>query len=270
MTMSDVQPVAVNSSPADPQARVRLGAIADAWRLILFDFWGWVIVSLMAVLLIAAFSIAVSLLLSADFWKVYHLKRLVLTLVGTIPLTLLLSGVMQRGLSQIRGALPPPVSIFYLGFSGREVARYAGYITMVSAAGELIILALHLHFLSFPFGPIFGESWLTELLVHIVFVGIQGVLVLGLPLVFDQGYSPREALSITVKTFKRHYLLVWGMALLWGICTALGLLACIVGILITFPLMVLTPAVIFDDFFPQSEADPVSMKNAAYPQSMQA
>lgn len=267
--MSVIPPVVGIPNSRGPSARIRYGALGDAWRLISSDLGSWLVVSLIAVLLVTAGYVVFTLLSLAASLYLYHVGGLAVALIFTIPVTLLLSGVMRRGLSQMRGTRLPPTSIFDLGGRGKETARYAGYITAVNVAAELINLGLYFALFSHPDLSMAIEYGLIVLLVRLPLVGVQAVLTLGIPLVFDRGLSAGEAFSKTIETFKSHFFSLWGMALLWGICAGVGMLACGVGILFTFPIAILTPAVIFDDFFPQPQAASDPLGYALYPRPPQ-
>jgi len=111
-------------------------------------------------------------------------------------------------------------------------AAFTLWLLFLLAALPLHILDLWLQRLPSP-GPTLG--------VLIVLLGLSLFAVpalFALPLIAERDLSAWEALRISVRLVKPHWLRLWGLLLFLGALVALGLFACGVGLFITLPLAV--------------------------------
>ncbi|MBS1722010.1 MAG: hypothetical protein JSS66_03265 [Armatimonadetes bacterium] len=83
------------------------------------------------------------------------------------------------------------------------------------------------------------------------FVGsfvVYGLLMFTFPLMADQKLAPMAAITESFSMLKKHWVMAAVFVFVTGLCVALGLLACCVGILVTMPLMFVCPTLVYRDF----------------------
>lgn len=267
--MSVSPPTAGYPSPGSFPPRVRFAAIGDAWNQLTSDLGGWIVASLISLILIVVGYFILTLISIPLTLVTFGLGALVMVLVGTVPLMLLVAGLMRRALSQIRGLVLPATSIFDLGGRGKETALYAVYMTAVNVAAQVVTIIVGLLFTAL-LGPAgLALMFLVTIVVALIIAVIQSMLIFGIIMVVDQELSAKEAFTKALETFMPHKWSTWGMSIVWSICSELGAIACGVGVIFTFPLFAITPAVIYNDFFPEPQAAPDPTAPAAYPRPPQ-
>ncbi len=143
----------------------------------------------------------------------------------------LLVGLCGMFLERRRGRRPE-LSQLWEGLFHYFPAAFTLWLLFLLAALPLHLLDLWLHSLQSP-GPAVG--------VLIVLLGLSFLAVpalFALPLIAEQDLSAWEALQLSVRLVKPHWLRLWGLLLFMGALIALGVFACGVGLFITLPLVV--------------------------------
>lgn len=267
--MSVIPPPPGPPGPGPLVPSVRVGALGDAWRFLRSDVRGWLNSAGILIILVGIGNYLLGLISRPISSVTLGLSSVVLMALALIPYTLLFAGLMRRALSQARGVVLPPKSIFSLEGRGKDVARYAVYIAAVSLITGVLTTVTGLGLVA-----ILGSAGnlvkpLAALVIGLAGMAVQSVLGLGLPMVFDENLSAGQAFSKAFSTFKPYFWAVWGMMILSVLCAGIGLICCIVGVFFTFSFAAITPAVIYNDFFPRAAAPTDPLGYASYPRPPQ-
>lgn len=75
-----------------------------------------------------------------------------------------------------------------------------------------------------------------------------GCLMLTFPLIADRGLSPIDAMKASWAMLSKHMLMASLLYIVAAIVSSLGVIACGVGILVTFPIMFVVGALVYRDF----------------------
>jgi uncharacterized membrane protein len=95
-------------------------------------------------------------------------------------------------------------------------------------------------------GLLTGVGFILCILPGII---IGALLMFTYPLIVDRRLGAIEAISQSVNALKGEIVMASLFYLVIGIIVFLGVVACCVGVLVTFPLFVLSIAVVYRDFF---------------------
>jgi|GEM_PF-3403028 len=77
---------------------------------------------------------------------------------------------------------------------------------------------------------------------------VGGLLMFTLPLVIDKGMSPIEAMRTSFEMLRPHIWMAMLLFIVYTILYGIGALACLVGLIVTFPLYFVIPALVYRDF----------------------
>lgn len=223
---------------APQPARVRLEAIGEAWSLLKQNLGTWVLTTLVYVALIYAISFAVQLVLRAiglgipqpqpgqapQLGAGFAFGTLLSTLLNFVLGAFFTGGLFRMAVKQARGL---PVSVGDL-FS----------------AGDVI-------------GPLIVAALLSGIGMNIGFLLciIPGLILAGLwmftnPLIVEKNMGGIDAMRLSFNTLKGDLVMSAVFVFLAGLVGASGVLLCGVGALFTLPLLYLSVAVLYRDFFP--------------------
>jgi len=243
--------------------RVRFDALGDAWRILCADWGIWVLASLtligIQIVVTVPFSIYNTIRMmpqTADPSRMPAmpadaiLLSIVSAFISQVAIGCVLAGIMKAGLTKVRTGYVSYTSIFsYEGNFGKllvaqicigvvmtvpQILMFVG-MTMIGSRGDLFQASI---------GQIVGLS-VGYLLVLVFTCGSIFVPLLAL----DQGMTPGEAFSESFKAALPNFFPILGLLIVAGLASALGFIACCVGILFTLPLYYLTMAVVYHDFF---------------------
>lgn len=223
---------------APQPARVRLEAIGEAWSLLKLNLGTWVLTTLVYVALIYAISFAVQLVLRAiglgipqpqpgqapQLGAGFAFGTLLSTLLNFVLGAFFTGGLFRMAVKQARGL---PVSVGDL-FSAGDVI------------GPLIVAAL-LSGIAINFG--------------VALCVVPGLILTGLwmftnPLIVERNMGGVDAMRLSWNTLKSDLVMSAVLVFLLFLIALGGALLCGVGLLFALPLVYLTVAVLYRDFFP--------------------
>ena len=143
--------------------------------------------------------------------------------------------------------------ILYAGLFGMAVKQVRG---QQVAIGDL-----------FGFTDVLGQTIIASIIVGIltaigfVFCFFPGLVVAGLfmftfPLIVDKKMNASDAVSASMNALKGQWLMAALFALVVAVVYAFGYLLCLVGVLATAPIAILSVAVLYRNFFIGSSSPP--------------
>jgi uncharacterized membrane protein len=143
--------------------------------------------------------------------------------------------------------------ILYAGLFGIAIKQIRGEQTSI---GDL-----------FGFTDVIGQTIIATIIVSIlttiglmfcIFPGIvlAGLFMLTLPLVVDKKMNASEAVSTSINALKGQWLLAGVFAFIAGIIYIFGFFLCLVGVLVTAPVAILSVTVLYRNFFLGSSTPP--------------
>lgn len=100
-----------------------------------------------------------------------------------------------------------------------------------------------------PGPPNFGPFIVLLLLGLLVVVYVSVSLVFALPLCVDLELGPVDALRVSWRVVSKKWFSMFGLVLVAGLLSMLGLIACIVGILVTLPIFYAAILYAYEDIF---------------------
>ena len=214
-------------------------SIGEAWTIVRQNLGDWVAAT------VVLFVLSIALLLpiipltqsmmpvgtaSPDFMMrllVAFGVQLLLSLVPMIVQQILMVGMISMGVRKLRGEYINVGMVF-------EPFRRFGTLSLTTLLYTLVLYAsgLACGLPALFFGP---------------------VLVLMPTVAYLKGVSPVEALSLTFDHCRSHWLSLLGLLIVAGLVAALGGCACLVGVLVTYPIFFVVLAIHYRAFF---ESDP--------------
>ena len=236
----------------NPDARIRFDAIGEAWTLVKAQMGTWVLLTL--VYLVAAFAIS----------------SVVRFLLGTVGLST----------SPAPGELLHFGPMFFLAFATSTVvnAAFGAFfqggmynVALKQARGEAVSIGD-----LFGAGDVIGALVVGVLLytfavnIGLILLIIPGLLISGalmftVPLIVEKKLSAIQALTLSWNTLKGQALAAFGFVFCSSLLSALGMLACGVGILFTVPIYYLSIAIAYRDYFGQPIEEPRSQIQMPFP-----
>jgi hypothetical protein len=177
---------------------------------------------------------------------------------GFIPfLGILLSLIVQ-------GPLLGGLNVFYLKLIRGEQAgigdAFSGFSKLFwPLCGTFLLMILIIYACFIPLAAAFFIQPSGEpIMVLLILTGILGVVgavwlgisfIFALPLAADLELGPWSALRTSFRVVARHWLSVFVLALVAGIISMLGLLACIIGVFVTITIFYATTLYAYEDIF---------------------
>jgi uncharacterized membrane protein len=225
--------------PPPQQPRIRFEAIGEAWQLFQKDAGTWVVSALIYFVIVAVVGgvIGVALGLTGEIASrstgvgdisslampalslAHILSRIVIFVISTF----LLSGMYRMAIKSLRNQ---PISVGDM-FNVGDV--------LPSCLLAAIIV-----------GILTGIGFILCIIPGII---IGALLMFTYPLIVDRRLGAIDAISQSVNTLKNEILMATLFYLVVGIIVVVGVAACCVGVLVTFPLFILSIAVVYRDFF---------------------
>lgn len=220
-----------------PRPQIRFDAIGEAWRLFQQQMSTWIVATIVAGIGIA--------------------------IVGVVMYVLM--GAMFFGAAATRGGAAAGFSImgFFIG-----ILMFAVYFAaiMVFGGGLFRMAIKQVRGEAIAVGDIFTVTdVLPNLLVAAILTGLAtaiaslfcvipgfvvgGLLMLTIPLVVDRRMAAMDAMKASWDALKGDVVMATVFYLVVSIIAQLGAIACYVGLLFTLPLMPLSIAIVYRDFF---------------------
>ncbi len=227
-------------------ARVRFDAIGQAWRLFLADAGTWIVASFIALVIIIGVAVAASVVASlftgaADALTPGMDPAAMVARLSSSVITQLFVGVFTT----------VAVLVATAGFYRMAFRRMRG--EQINA-GELLNV-----------GDVFPQLLVAGVLVHIIVsIGtllciVPGIIAAGLlmftvPLIVERQMDAVSAISTSFRALGGDAVMAVVFYVVLTLISSAGILACCVGLLVTFPLYFLGVAFIYRDFFPDQGA----------------
>lgn len=221
----------------NPNARVRIGAIGEAWELFKEKMSTWVLIILVYLACAMGIGIVSNLMALAlrsamgmsaqpqkpeelaGFFMITILQQIVTQSIMAI----LVVGMFRTAIRQVRG-LPIQVSDLFSAADVWLTAIVATFLVGLATVGGLLI---------FIIGALY----------------IAARLMFTLPLIADARLKATDAMALSWRALGGQVFMAWWFSLVVAIVSGIGILACGIGILFTMPLMSLSYAVLYRDFF---------------------
>lgn len=230
--------------PVPQQPKIRFEAISDAWHFFAAEWQTWVVSMLIGLLVMAGipavFALA-SILPSALSDREPGPELIVGLILVMVFCSLLLGAWIMAGWykmasNQVRGI---PISIADTFSQAHLIPKMLGVYILYSLGMTVGILGCYVG----------------------AFV-VGGLLMLAMPLAVDQPLGVFECLSRSFEKLKKDWLLASLFYLVVYVLAGLGAYVCCVGLLVTYPLMFLSIAVVYRDVFltPPPGQTPVSIE----------
>jgi hypothetical protein len=254
---------------------VRLDAIGEAWSLVRKDLPTWIVAGLL--LLVLAYAVQVPGQIYQFAAEMNHPSRgdmqpdvLVVSLLSAIASNivqmLLIAGFFRVAIMRFRGESSSLSDMFNLNGMGGQVLAFAA---IVFGAGALLVgvpftLATLNYLNPESMRSLEPSAVLLMLLVGVVILlavmAVYSALILTPAVIVDQRLPAIEAMKVTWSAVRPHLAQMVGVYLAASLVAFLGLLACCVGFLFTFPVLQMTLAVIYRDLFIPPVPHPMSVE----------
>ncbi len=252
--MAPVSPV-TGGPPSGPPT-VRFEIIGEAWTLFQQQMATWVLATLIYYIIIGVPSVLAAgpmyyrmlsdpAAFNADPSQLFGpmLGFYAVIFLFVVPASVILSGGLYRmAIRQIRG----------------ENIAVGDFFKIFDVAGALI-------------GSVFlvGFAVVGAAIVGLILCGLPGLVVgsllmLTVPLIVDRRIGSMEAIKLSWNALKPHWLMATLFYLVVSFIGNIGSIACYIGVLFTFPIFILSIALLYRDFFDRREFSP-SMGNVAPP-----
>jgi uncharacterized membrane protein len=237
--------MAYPQGPAQVTGRLRFEVIGEAWRILQSSFGIWIPAILVVLVLSIGISFGLSFLLAplfgismfsmrpepvAAITITYVIAQVAMSLLAGIFSYALMGGLYLMAIRQVRG----------------ERIEVGDVFKALPMAGNLI-----------------GAYLLTSLMFFVGFVLciLPGFVLIGLtmftvPLIVDRRLGAVDAIGQSINALKKDWILAPVFLIVVGIVSSLGVIACGIGLLFTYPLLFLCLALAYRDIFdvPQQPA----------------
>jgi uncharacterized membrane protein len=216
------------------QAQVRFDAIGDAWRLFQAQMGAWIPAVLVYFVVIGILSFVVNSMTGATVGRggppsagnpfaVLGPMMFISSLIQWVISTFFMGGLFRMATMQLRGQ---PISIGDM-FSVSDV------LPSLLVASLLIALAV-------------GIGTMLCVIPGLV---AAGLLMFTIPLIVDKRLGATEAMGLSWNALKGQAVMATLFYLIVAIIGGIGAALCGVGLLLTFPVFILSVAVAYRDFF---------------------
>lgn len=233
--------------------KVRFGEwITEAWNLLTAKWQTWVVISIIFIIpigMIYGFMQYFGYKTQAPITEGNLIQSLIENFMQSITLGLVtqflitfvsaffIGGIFNTAFKQLNGEEISPSDIF----SGTEF-----YVNILVAS--LIISLLE-----------FAGAFLC----YIPSLIVRGLFFMTIPLIVRKNLSPLDAMKESFNATKGDWVMYTFFAFVVALLSALGVVACIVGVVFTLPLLFLTTAVAYRDCF-EPELKPLSRVDELY------
>jgi hypothetical protein len=257
-----------------PPGRVRFEAIGEAWRILISDIWTWVVGSLVllggsALLIIPVYCwMVVNMIgaaapalqakpgpipfptqLFAQFIGVYVVGGVVLTVAGGLWMA-----AMQRlALRKLRGQSATASEFFSLDGHWLRIAGFNLLLPVLVI--PIVFVTMGIFFLAagltYRVSPALTFFWVVVgyIVVFVESLSLQSLVQFAPLLIIDRKMPITDALALSAKTLWPQLLPMVGVFFCASVLSVLGEIACGIGLLVTMPIVYITIAVVYNDFF---------------------
>ena len=217
-----------------PQPKIRFDVIGEAWKLFQQDAATWVVATLIYFVIVIGINFVFGLFLggaeiaasgSRDSFAMFPAlfgARMIINIVSFIISVFLMGGMYRMATRKLRNQ---PISVN----------------DMFSVGDVLPSLLLG----SFLVGIVCFIGFLLCIIPGLI---AGGMLMFSIPLIVDRGMGAVDAMSKSWNVLKGEMLMATLFYIVVSIVGVIGVLACGVGLLVTFPLLVLSVALAYRDF----------------------
>jgi hypothetical protein len=223
-----------------PEPRIRFDAIGDAVEVLKRDLGAWVLAVLMAgaIGVLASMCIQYGIMLplfganvmmggGPDAFSPFAFGQIAVSMfasfIGSLPYYILGGGMFRMAVRQVRGERINPMDLFQIGDVWVQLLIAGVLITIASYVGLLLCF--------FPIFIVYGLTMFT------------------LPLIVDRRMQAVDALTLSVNTLKKDWLMATLFAVVILLIALAGACACGVGLLFTWPIYLLAIAILYRDYF---------------------
>jgi hypothetical protein len=199
-------------------AGVRLAIIGEAWAVVQKNMGTWIVAALIYIAIVGVVS-AVMGQIAGKSVPLSILLSLITAAIGGF----LMGGALRMAFKQLRGESTSPVEIF----NGSDIASA----TIGASVLQQVVLSIALAACILP--GLF----------------IAPLLLLVLPIATAQKTGPVESLSRSFNLLKPHWSSAFVLSLVLGLILIVSAIPCGLGLLVTWPLIIVVGAILYNDFF---------------------
>ncbi len=175
---------------------------------------------------------------------------------------ILTTGAQKMALKLKRGQSATLGDIFNLEGTGKTIFAYGallGTISCLSAIAQAFLMDPLNPFGLFAIGPM-----LNLLVFSVIGLFINAVFGFTPLIIADQKLPLGDALRLSYRTFLPHVWQIMGVLLVTGLAACVGIIGCLIGVILTLPISIIVPALIYHNFFRPATSD-VSVPSSTWP-----
>ncbi|HEX8200102.1 MAG TPA: glycerophosphoryl diester phosphodiesterase membrane domain-containing protein [Isosphaeraceae bacterium] len=248
--------------PAGP-ARVRIGAIGEAWNLLSQNLGTWVLLSFLFLICNFGLNLVTQIGLQVFIGVVASsmgpgpatAALVVVAFLAQFALNLavnafIFGGMFRAACRQARGRVVDAGDLFRAGAAVLPLI-VASLVFGLAVVGVMVAVVLPVVLLQGQDvqGPLTAVLILVGMLLALM---VAGRLMFTFPLIVDGGLGGIEAIRRSWQALRGQTFMAALVTVLAGLVSGLGVILCFVGVLFTLPLYYLTIAVLYRDFFAKS------------------
>lgn len=225
-------------------SRIRFDVIGEAWQIFAANMANWIVALLAFAVLIAAVYFVCMLLLVPVLFAgaaINTANPMGMFTGGGLFMSMVFGLLMAVLMAIVYGILGAGLYKMAIGEVRGTKAQISDLFSATDVAGPMVVAALLIQV-----GTMIG-SWLC-VIPGLLFAGLT---MLTYPLVVDQKMAPVAAIQASINTLKAEWLMAALLFLVLTIVAGLGAIACGIGVVFTLPLLFLSTALVYKDFFPE-------------------
>lgn len=215
---------------------VRLGAIGEAWAVVQKNMGTWIVTTLIYIVMMGVI-IALLGRMSAQSRIMGVVVSLLIAVVGGF----FMGGALRMAFKQLRGEATSPGDLFNAG----DIAPMT--------VGTNVLQQL----------PTIICQLIVPLLSLLVGIIVAPLVLLALPIAVAQKSAPVDSIMRSFNLLSKNWVSSFVLCLVLGLILIVSLIPCGLGIFVTWPLIVVTLAIVYNDFFGGSPA--VADNSSLYP-----
>jgi hypothetical protein len=217
---------------------IHFEAIGDSWKIINADLGTWAMISLIGLILVVVIQLPASLIA-----QVIEYGGHLLPAPGETPN---FGGILLSvPISMLGGALSFPIMGGLYSVALRRIRGEAPDISYIFDGFKLFVPFIGFAFLYYI------AIMIGSMLCIVPGLYLYGALSLAPLLVIDKGMGPVEAARTSIKTLGSNAWMMLLFLIVSSILAGLGMIACCVGILITWPIVFIGTALHYHYYFDQ-------------------
>jgi hypothetical protein len=221
-----------------PRPQIRFEVIGEAWRMVQQQLGSWIVVMLVYLVVLGIFQGLLQVMAGAFQFQ---------PRTGEIPNPSQMLGRMFVG----------PFALVYLLNLAVNILLTAGLYRLGTkqVRGEDITVG-DIFSVTDVFGPLIIASIVTSIMLMVAacccilpVFPVAALLMFTVPLIVDQRLDALAAVRASWAALKQDALMATLFFIVVSIVGSLGIIACCVGILVTFPIMIVSISILYRDFF---------------------